>query len=232
MRRPGLIAGVQALGDDPLEPLLARRRQQARALAAVRRGNAPRRALQRQLLQSLRGARYRAARSTNDRRGRAGRRSRTRRVCSAASRRTAEGEVTCIRRCSRSKLGRPCSSKATISPSSTASRIPSCAQQLRGPRDSIGDLVQVAALEPQPAGLQVRDRANPVPLDLERPVSLAEREAAPERASIGTIRSGIGSRVGIRGRIHAMDHPVARRGLVAGDREQAVAPAQPLAPEA
>ena len=42
----------------------------------------------------------------------------------AASLRTALEEVTCMRRCRRSKLGRPASSNATISPSSTASRMP------------------------------------------------------------------------------------------------------------
>ena len=83
-------------------------------------------------------------------------------------------------------------------------------------RVGVGDLVEVAALEPQAPGLDVGDRAHPVPLDLERPAVAGREGASPVRASIGTTRSGIGSRLGILGRVHPVDHPVvlrrARRG--------------------
>jgi hypothetical protein len=47
----GLVAAVEPLGDDALEPLFARRAQQLRAVAAVVGGRLPRRSLQAELVE-------------------------------------------------------------------------------------------------------------------------------------------------------------------------------------
>ena len=103
-----------------------------------------------------------------------------------------------MRRCRRWKLGRPSSSSATTSPSSTASWAPERAAELAQLRVARRDVVAVAALQPQPPALGVADRAHAVPLDLVGPV-VVPRGSAPGRASIGSIRSGIGSRSGSSG---------------------------------
>ena len=133
--------------------------------------------------------------------------------------------VTLMRCCSRSKLGRPSSSNATISPSSTHSTMPSEAPR----RAQFG--VGRRHLEPAPAvqanapALYGGEGADAVPLDLECPV-------------IGVTRKGRGLRQhrgdpfrqqlppGVLRRVHAVDHPV-----LAARLEQHVAPRHALAPQ-
>ncbi len=105
--------------------------------------------------------------------------------CSFAGRVIAERPLRCMRPCRRWKLGRPSSSIATISPSSTALREPSwrCSRFSSGKPDVI--VAQRAGLEPQPARLGVGDRAHPVPLDLEHVLVLVGGqlgEASPSSA--------------------------------------------------
>ena len=82
----GLVARVQPLGDDPLEPLLLGRLEQPRAGAADAAAGT-RHAGPAELERLERGAALasRDGPSASDRRGTAGRRSRTRRACSSAA---------------------------------------------------------------------------------------------------------------------------------------------------
>ena len=185
-----LVAGVEPLGDDPLEPLRARRLEQARAVARMGGGDSPRRS---RTARAPRGSlaapvgqlHQRVAVEVEQVEDRVDDR-RARREPPHGG-----GEVTCMRRWRRPKLGRPSSSNATISPSNTASCIPTSPISPRTSGIGVGDLAQVAALQPQPARLDVGDRPNAVPLDLERPLALVPREiaragpasAGPARAS-------------------------------------------------
>ena len=105
-----------------------------------------------------------------------------------------------MRLCRRPKLGRPFSSKATISPS----RIARCelSARLSALQLRIGgaDVVAVAALEADPPGLGVGDRAHAVPLDLVGPAPVVGRQilCSSWRAS-AEVRSGIGWRSGSSG---------------------------------
>jgi hypothetical protein len=132
--------------------------------------------------------------------------------------------VRCMRRCRRWKLGRPCSSSATTSPSRIASCVPKAAEraQLRVARR---DVVAVAALQAQPAAFGVADRPHAVPLDLVGPV-LTHRQV-PARAGehrLDLLRQRLPVRV-LR-RVHPVDHPV-----LAARPEQDVLAAHALAVE-
>ncbi len=63
---------------------------------------------------------------------------------------------------------------------------------------AVADGFEVAAFQTHVAGRAVGDRAHAVPLDLEPPCS-SSPGSSPVRASIGTMRSGIGSRPGSAG---------------------------------
>ena len=78
-------------------------------------------------------------------------------------------------------------------------------------------------------GLRVGDRAHAVPLDLIRPAAVLVAAARPARASIGTIRAGIGSRSRVRpaGPCGGSSSPSGRSPVV--DREQRVARVHALA---
>ena len=119
--------------------------------------------------------------------------------------------------------GRP--SKATTSPS----RIASLRAERRPEPAQLGvagrDVVAVAALEPQPAAVDVADRPHAVPLDLVGPLALVARQLARAREHrLDALRHRLAVR--ILGRIHAVDHPV-----VAAGPEQHVAAVQALAVE-
>ena len=122
-----------------------------------------------------------------------------------------------MRRCSRSKLGRPLSSSATTSPSSTASCVPSARPSSAQLRVARRDVVAVAALEPQPPAVGVADRAHAVPLDLERPVVAGRQRAQASEHRLDLLRHRLAVR--ILGRIHPVDHPV----LAAGAEEDVLA---------
>ena len=106
------------------------------------------------------------------------------------------------------KLGRPSASNATTSPSTHRLVARQRAAELAQLRVARRDVAPAAGLQPQPPALDVADRAHAVPLDLVRPARRRPSGAAPVRASIGSIRSGIGSRSGSSRRIHPVDHPV------------------------
>ena len=93
--------------------------------------------------------------------------------------------------------------------------------------------VEVAALQAQPTGSGVGQRAHAVPLDLERPPGVvARRLARPGEHR----RHPLGHRlaVGVGRRVHPVDHPVVLRSVAVGapaDRKQPVATGQALAVE-
>ena len=105
-----------------------------------------------------------------------------------------------MRDCRRSKLGRPSSSKATISPSRMAGRRAERPAQRAQLGIARGDVVAVAAQQAHAAALDAGDRADAVPLDLEgpAPVVVARQCRRAGRASAAD-RSGIGSRAGSAG---------------------------------
>ncbi len=118
----------------------------------------------------------------------------------------------------RSKLGRPSSSKATISPSSTTRRAPSERSQLAHLGVAGREVAEVAALELDVAVVAERHDPDPVPLDLESELLLARRQRpAAGHHRLDALRERLVRR--IRRRIHAVDHPVALAGP-----EQGVAP--------
>ncbi len=90
-----------------------------------------------------------------------------------------------------------------------------------------GDVVEVAAVQLERAGLRVGDRAHAIPLDLIRPAAIV----AGQLSGAGEHRLEVlGHRlaVRVRGRVHAVDHPVLGPGPVLGgvlvaDGEQGVA---------
>ena len=92
-----------------------------------------------------------------------------------------------------------------------------------------GDVVEVPALEAQAAWLNVGDRADAVPLDLERPLARIPRKLAGGPGHHRDQPLGHRLAVRIRGRIHPVDHPVVLRVPGLADREQSVASGQPLA---
>ncbi len=94
----------------------------------------------------------------------------------------------------------------------------------------IGDLPQIPALEPQPARSRVRERANTIPLDLERPALLSLRQISRAREHR---LDPFGHRHPCRvlRRIHPVDHPITLVLAGPADREQAVAAFESLAVE-
>ena len=138
---------------------------------------------------------------------------------------------TCMRGCSRSKLGLPPSSSVTISPSSTTSVLPSASAEPRELREARRGVVALAACRRAP-GRPRRRRSRAC-----RPTS----SRTPSRSSscgsvVGARREhrlaglgGTGSRVGIVGRVHAVDHPLL---AAVWSSEQHVAAPHPLAVEA
>ncbi len=102
----------------------------------------------------------------------------------------------------------------------------------RGPRDRRSVIsLRLRLSSRRPSGLHVRDRPHPVPLDLERPLTLIARKRRRRPGHHRYEPFGHRLSVRIRGRIHPVDHPVVRGVAGLPDREQAVAPAQPLAME-
>ena len=137
-----------------------------------------------------------------------------------------------MRRCSRSKLGRPLVVEGDDLAVEHRLAHAEIAQQPAHLGIGVGDLAQVAALQPQPARLDVGDRADPVPLDLERPVLLGARQVGGRSGQHRDDPLGHRLALRIRRRIHAVDHPVlVRASGVAADREQPVAAVEPLAVE-
>jgi hypothetical protein len=86
-----------------------------------------------------------------------------------------------------------------------------------------GDVTAVSALELQMPGVAVADGPHPVPLELVRPPALVGRQAAERRGHRGDVL-GHGHPPGVRGRVHAVDHPVLPLG-----REEAVGALDALA---
>ena len=132
-----------------------------------------------------------------------------------------------MRCCSRSKLGRP--SRVERHDLAVEHRAVRAERPVERPDLGVlrADVVQVAALEPQPAGLGVRDRAHAVPFDLVRPaVVLGGQGAEPGHHRHEVLGHRLARRVGRR--VHAVDQPV----LLAPARlEERVAPLQALAVE-
>ena len=80
-----------------------------------------------------------------------------------------------------SKLGTPCSSSATISPSSTASVWPSDSPSARSSGKRDGRVVALPARERDAAALDDDDRAHAVPLHLVGPPVVVGRQRRPRR---------------------------------------------------
>ena len=127
----GLVGAVEALGHDTLEPELGGGGEHRGAVARRHGWRLPRRAAERQ-------------RSSSARRSRVGQRTggvavepqhveehATRPAGPLASFRAVVAEPDCMRGCSASKLGTPCSSSATISPSSTHLGLPRVTRRAR-----------------------------------------------------------------------------------------------------
>jgi hypothetical protein len=92
---------------------------------------------------------------------------------------------------------------------------------------ALGHVREAAALDAQPAGLGVHERAHAVPLDLERPPLLVAREGARRgEHRHEALRHGLPPGVG--GRVHPVDHPVL---LVLARAEEDVLAGEPLAVE-
>jgi hypothetical protein len=89
-----------------------------------------------------------------------------------------------------------------------------------------GDVLQVAALDPHPAGLRAEDRADAVPLDLVPVGGVVARQLLRQLGEhrLDALRHRLA--VGVGGRVHAMDHPVVPAGA-----EQCVLALHPLAVE-
>ncbi len=91
-----------------------------------------------------------------------------------------------------------------------------------------GDVAARSRRQRHPPRLRPRERADAVPLDLERPVLALGHRSGPGQHRRHEVRHRLRVRVGRRA--HAVDHPVLARRLTGGrKREQRVAPAHSLA---
>ncbi len=125
----------------------------------------------------------------------------------------------------RSKLGRPSASRATISPSRITPPRAELPGQLAHLRIARREVREVAALERDVAVVEERDRADPVPLDLEAPLALVARQfAGAGQHRLDPVRHRLVARV-LR-RVHAVQQPV-----LAARGEERVAALEALAVE-
>ena len=166
--RAGLVARVEALGDHAFEPLPAGRVEQLRAAARVSLGHPPRRAGELQLGEPLApllvgtGEQRFAVEveHVEDRVDDRGRRlqslDRVGRADVHPGLEAAEARAPLLVECDQLAVEQRLAH-------------PELEQQPAHFRVGSSDVVAVAALEPQPAGLRVRERAHAIPFDLERP---------------------------------------------------------------
>src|SRR5271166_58917 len=215
----GLIDGVQALGHDPLETLLGAGRKQRRALPDDVLGRAPALAVQAQLAEPRAALtvgllHQRVAvqpQQIEDHVGHG-------RVLGQAFGLGPGGHVHALLQGAEAwSPGGVEGDDLAVEDGAVRAERPPEASELRV---AVGDLVEVAAVQVQPARLRVGDGADPVPLDLVGPVLLVGRQgpAAGEHRH-EPLRHRFA--VWVRRRIHAMDHPVSWRILVV-DRKQRV----------
>ena len=226
-----LIAGVQALGHDALEPLGPRGLEQRRAAARMRRRNPPCRPAQAERVQAgpplLIGQRHQGVPveveqvedGVDD--GRAGRQ---------AAHRAGRGDVHAPLEALEARP--PVIAEGHDLPVEHRLAHPEVAEHPAHLGVGLGDLVEVAALQAQASRLDVGDRAHPVPLDLEGP-ALSARGKLPGAGQHrqDPLRHRLAAGVGRR--VHAVDHPVLLGAVPAplANREQPVAARQALAVE-
>ena len=206
----GLVRAVEPLRDDALEAVLEARREHGRAVADDVIGRAPRRALEPEVREQL------AALGVGQLEQRmpvepqqVEDEVRDRHLLGEAAHRGLAAHVHPRLQASEARAGRVRFRFLERDDLAVEDRAVRAQRPVQRAKLGIaaGDVVAVAALEADPAGLGVRQRAHAVPLDLERPVRIVARQ----RCRAGQHRLELrGHRLArrIRRRIHAVDHPV------------------------
>ncbi len=133
-----------------------------------------------------------------------------------------------MRCCSRENRGRPSSSSATSSPSSSTWSEPIASARLAELGEGDGHVVAVAALRSRSSTVDPEEHPEPVPLELVRPFALLCVPVEGELAGGGEHRGEVGRQrlEPVRRGVHPVDHPV----LAVGGEEH-VATLRPLAVE-
>ena len=209
----GFVRRVEPLRDHAFEPELLADRDRRGAVADLVRRRLPRRARELEARAGTGAVRCTAAPSSSDRRARADRRSRNRRELRRRAGGSSRSLSTCMRRCMSWKLGPRRRRTTTSSPSSTTSVRPERLAERAQLGIAARDVVTAAVGEPDASAVDVaearacRPTSSPTPNRRRSAAVVVERRE--HRPQIGRHRRALG----IRRRIHAVDHPVAPVGL-------------------